>query len=55
MINAEKDANKMDGLVALAMVSLEAIHGASQPFGVLGRSDVVAGLHPTLHILPISV
>ena len=28
-------ANKIDGIVALAMASLETIRGASQPFGVL--------------------
>jgi len=35
-INKEKATNKIDGIVALAMASLEAIRGSSQPFGVLG-------------------
>ena len=32
----EKAANKIGGIVAMAMASLEAIRGASQPFEVLG-------------------
>jgi hypothetical protein len=35
-ISKEKAANKIDGVVALAMASLEAIRGSSQPFAVLG-------------------
>ena len=35
-ISKEKAANKIDGIVALAMASLEAIRGSSQPFGVIG-------------------
>ena len=34
-ISKEKAANKIDGIVALAMASLEAIRGSSQPFEIL--------------------
>ena len=36
MISKEKAANKIDGIVALAMASLEAVKEHSQPFEVLG-------------------
>ena len=35
-MSKEKAANKIDGIVALAMASLEAVRGSSQPFAVLG-------------------